>query len=151
MLRLKDKAPDFELRDTYGNKVKLSNFKGENIILYFYPRDLTPSCTLEACNFRDDYEKYKKKNIVILGVSSDDEKLHKKFTEKHNLPFTLLCDINKEVSKKYGVYKKKKFLGKEFMGIERTTFLIDKEGKIKHISPKVKVQNHSKEILELLK
>ena len=133
MIKTGEKAPDFELKDTFGNLVKLSTFKGKEVVLYFYPKDNTPGCTAEACSFRDNYSLYKKENIVIIGVSKDDEKSHKKFVEKYELPFTLLADTEKKVCKLYEVWGKKKFMGREFEGIIRTTFLIDKQGKIKEI------------------
>jgi len=150
MLKIGDRAPNFELKDTNGKIVKLSKLKGKEIILYFYPKDLTPGCTTEACNFKDDFEIYKKKGVLIYGVSLDDESMHKKFTEKYNLPFPLLSDVDKKISKTYGVYGKKNFLGKAFMGINRTTFIINKKGFIKHIFRSVNPKDHSKEILEKL-
>lgn len=149
-LKVGQKAPDFTLKDTDGNTVRLSDFKGKKVILYFYPKDNTPGCTIEACNFRDDFSKYKSLGIEVLGISPDDEKSHKKFVTKYNLPFTLLCDRDAKVSKKYGVYRQKSFLGKKFMGINRTTFLIDEHGKILKMFDKVKVKIHSKEILALM-
>src|SRR3989344_6999554 len=109
MLKIGDKAPDFSLKDTDGNPVKLSDFKGKNLVLYFYPKDNTPGCTMEACSFRDNFSDYKKKGIIVFGVSKDDEKSHKKFIDKYKLPFTLLCDTTGEVCKKYDSYGKKKF------------------------------------------
>ena len=149
-LKIGDRAPDFELNDTNGKKVKLSSFKGKKVVLYFYPKDMTSGCTIEACNFRDDYSKYKKANIEILGISADDENSHRKFTDKYNLPFRLLCDVDKMVCKKYGVWGEKNFLGKKFFVIKRTTFLIDERGKIIHIFPHVSVNDHNKEIIEML-
>ncbi len=147
MLKIGDKAPDFELRDTNGNLVRLSKLKGKEIVLYFYPKDLTPGCTVEACNFRDDYDDYNKKGVLVFGVSLDNEEKHKKFTEKHDLPFPLLSDTEIKVSKAYGVYGEKSFLGKKYFGINRTTFVIDKKGFIKHVFEKVNPKNHSKEVL----
>ncbi len=149
-MKVGDKAPDFELLDTHGEKVKLSDFRGKKVVLYFYPKDMTPGCTIEACSFRDNYEKFKKKDAEILGVSADDQTSHEKFTGKHDLPFPLLSDMDKKVCRKYGVWKGKNFLGKKFMGIERTTFVIDEDGKIKKIFPKVKVVGHWKEVLDSL-
>ena len=147
MLKIGDKAPDFELRDTNGNLVRLSKLKGKEIVLYFYPKDLTPGCTVEACNFRDDYDDYNKKGVLVFGVSLDNEEKHKKFTEKHDLPFPLLSDTEIKVSKAYGVYGEKSFLGKKYFGINRTTFVIDKKGFIKHVFEKVNPKNHSKEVV----
>ena len=151
MLAKGDNAPDFKLLDQEGKLHKLADYKGKYIVLYFYPKDMTPGCTKEACNFRDDFSKYKKNNIVILGISCDNINLHKKFAEKHDLPFTLLADTNKEVVKAYGAWGKKKFLGREYEGINRITYLIDKKGKIIKVFPKVKVEEHSNEILEIFK
>jgi len=150
MLKIGDKAPDFELRDTNGNLVRLSKLKGKEIVLYFYPKDLTPGCTVEACNFRDDYNDYNKKGVLVFGVSLDNEERHKKFTEKYDLPFPLLSDAEIKVSKAYGVYGEKSFLGKKYFGINRTTFVIDKKGFIKHVFEKVNPKNHSKEVLEII-
>jgi peroxiredoxin Q/BCP len=147
MLKISDKAPDFELKDTNGDLVKLSDFKGKYVVLYFYPKDDTPGCTAEACSIRDNFSELKKKGVIILGVSKDDEKSHKKFTEKYQLPFQLLSDPEAEVCTKYNCYGKKKFMGREYIGIIRKTFLIDKQGKIKHIFEKVDTKNHAKEIL----
>ena len=147
-MKVGDKAPDFTLNDTFGNKIKLSNFKGKDVVLYFYPRDNTPGCTKEACGFRDDFNKFKSNSIEVIGVSLDNEENHKKFSEKFNLPFTLVCDTKAEVSKKYGVYVQKNMYGKKFFGIKRTTFIIDKAGKISYIYKKVDTSNHSKDILK---
>ena len=145
-----NKAPDFTALDQNGRKVKLSSFKGKkNIALYFYPKDMTPGCTTQACDFRDQQKKFK--STVILGVSIDSQERHQKFIEKYNLPFTLLADTDKKVVQKYGVWQEKKLYGKTFMGIVRTTFLIDKTGVIKKIFPKVKVKTHIEEVLKELK
>ena len=151
MLKQGDKAPDFELIDTNGNKVRLSGFMGKDIVLYFYPKDNTPGCTREACNLRDNFSSLKNKNIVILGISLDNQESHKKFTKKYSLPFPLLSDTKAEVAEKYGVYRKKLFFGKSLLGIKRTTFLIDKNGLIKHIFDSVDVNNHTQQILEALR
>ena len=136
-----NKAPDFTALDQNGEKVKLSSFKGKkNVILYFYPKDMTPGCTTQACDFRDQQKKFK--TTVILGVSIDSQERHQKFIEKYDLPFTLLADTDKKVVQKYGVWQEKKLYGKTFMGIVRTTFLIDKTGKVKKIFHKVKVKTH---------
>lgn len=144
-----DRAPDFSLKDTEGNTVKLSDFKGKNIVLYFYPKDNTPGCTAEACSFRDNHNAYKNKGIVVLGVSMDDQKSHRKFAEKYKLPFTLLCDATGEVCRKYGAYGKKKFMGREYKGILRKTFLISKSGRIKQIINNVKCNTHAEDVLNL--
>ena len=144
------KAPDFTAIDQDGAKVKLSSFKGKkNVVLYFYPKDMTPGCTTQACNFRDQHKKLK--DTVILGVSIDSSERHQKFIAKYDLPFTLIADIDKKVVQKYGIWQEKKLYGKTFMGIVRTTFIIDKAGTIQRIFPKVKVKNHIEEVLSELK
>ncbi len=145
------RAPDFTLQDSQGNHVTLSNFKGKNVILYFYPKDNTKGCTLEALNFRDNYEEIKEIDTVILGVSKDSMKSHVSFINKYNLPFVLLSDEEGKVCELYGVWKTKKMYGREYMGIERTTFLIDKKGNIRKLFPKVKVEGHIDEIMDQLK
>ena len=145
-----NKAPDFTAIDQDRAKVKLSSFKGKkNVVLYFYPKDMTPGCTTQACNFRDQYKKFK--DTVILGVSIDSSERHQKFIAKYDLPFTLIADIDKKVVQKYGIWQEKKLYGKTFMGIVRTTFIIDKAGTIQKIFPKVKVKNHIEEVLSELK
>lgn len=145
-----NKAPDFTALDQNGKKVKLSSFKGKkNIVLYFYPKDMTPGCTAQACDFRDQHKKFK--NTVILGVSIDSQERHQKFIEKHDLPFTLLADTDKKVVQKYGIWQEKKLYGKTFMGIVRTTFLIDKTGTVRKIFPKVQVKTHIEDVLNALK
>jgi len=151
MVEVGQKAPVFKAKDTFGKKVMLSDFVGKNLVLYFYPRDNTPGCTIEACKFRDDYSVFKKKRIEILGVSMDSEESHQKFTKKFELPFRLLADLDGIISKKYGVLGEKTFFGRKFRGIKRTTFLIDKKGRIMKIFKNVKVKDHSKEILEIFK
>ncbi|OGC75858.1 MAG: alkyl hydroperoxide reductase [candidate division Zixibacteria bacterium RBG_16_40_9] len=146
-----DPAPDFNLPSSLGKNISLKDYRDKKIILYFYPKDDTPGCTKEACSFRDDLKKYEKVDAIILGVSSDDLDSHRKFIEKYNLPFPLLSDTDSSVSKAYGVYKLKNMYGKEFWGIERTTFLIDEKCRIEKIFPKVKVDGHSEELLRLLK
>ncbi len=143
-------APDFTLTDHNGEDVSISQFKGQAIILYFYPKDNTPGCTKEACSFRDDFKVYTEKNTVILGVSKDSVETHKKFIEKQDLPFILLSDPDAQVCELYGVWKEKINFGKRYMGIERTTFHIDPEGTIKKIYKRVKVDGHSAKVLELL-
>ena len=145
-----NKAPDFTALDQDGKKVKLSSFRGKkNIVLYFYPKDMTPGCTTQACDFRDQQKSFK--STVILGVSIDSQERHQKFIEKYDLPFTLLADVDKKVVKKYGVWQEKKLYGKTFMGIVRSTFIIDKTGTIRKIFVKVKVKNHIEEVLNALK
>jgi peroxiredoxin Q/BCP len=144
-------APDFELLDDTNTPRKLSDFHGKNVILYFYPEDDTPGCTKEACNFRDDYSAYEKAGIVILGVSPDSVESHVKFKKKFNLPFPLLADIGHKVCDMYGVWGPKKFMGREYEGVLRTTFLIDAEGIISRVFEKVRPSEHSKEILAFVK
>ena len=151
MLEEGKKAPAFKLKDQDGKTVSLNDFKGKDVILYFYPKDDTPGCTTEACNFRDEFPKFQNINAVILGISPDSEASHKKFIAKYGLPFSLLSDENKEVLEKYDVWKEKNMYGKKYMGVERTTFVIDGDGKIKKIFNKVKVSNHYNEVLEALK
>ncbi len=146
----KTKAPDFSLMDEKGKKVSLSDYLGKPVVLYFYPKDDTPGCTTEACNFRDDYSKYTEAGAVILGVSPDSEKSHAKFASKHHLPFTLLVDEGHRVCDQYGVWGKKKFVGKEYEGVFRTTFLIDGKGMIAKVFEGVKPAEHSAEVLEAL-
>ncbi len=142
-------APDFELQDQNGETHKLSDYLGTPIVLYFYPKDNTPGCTTQACSFRDSFAEYKQKGITVLGVSKDSVKSHANFQGKYNLPFTLLADTEHLVAEKYGVWVQKKMMGREYMGMERTTFIIDKDGKIIHIMEKVKPQDHAKTVLEL--
>ena len=144
-----NKAPDFTAIDQDGEKVKLSSFRGEkNVVLYFYPKDMTPGCTTQACDFRDQDKKFK--NTVILGVSIDSTERHQKFIAKYDLPFTLIADIDKKVVLKYDIWQEKKLYGKTFMGIVRTTFIIDKNGTIQKIFPKVKVKTHIEDVLSAL-
>ncbi len=144
------KAPDFSLPDSQGIEVALSDFIGKNIILYFYPKDNTKGCTLEAVSFRDNYEKIQESNTIILGVSKDSIKSHINFVNKHNLPFKLLSDSEGKICELYGVWKEKSMYGRKYMGIERTTFLIDKEGTIMKIFPKVKVKGHVEEVIKYI-
>ena len=145
-----NKAPDFTAIDQDGAKVKLSSFKGKKIVvLYFYPKDMTPGCTTQACDFRDQHKKFK--DTVILGVSIDSNERHQKFIAKYDLPYNLIADIDKKVVQKYEVWQEKKLYGKTFMGIVRTTFIIDKTGTIQKIFPKVKVKTHIEEVLAELK
>jgi peroxiredoxin Q/BCP len=142
-----DTAPDFSLPDAQGNPVSLSQFRGQRVVLYFYPRDNTPGCTKEAQGFRDAYTEYQSRNIVILGVSTDNAKSHIKFVNKHQLPFPLLCDEDAAVAKAYDSYGWKKFMGKEYEGIYRKTFVIDAAGTIEKIYAKVKPDGHAMQIL----
>ena len=151
MLSVGDKAPQFTLNDADGNKVKLSDFKGKKVVLYFYPKDLTPGCTIEACAFRDDIGAFKKLGAVVLGVSADDEKLHQKFRARHDLNFPLLADVNHELSEKYGAWQEKNMYGKKYWGIARITYIIDENGKIAKVWPKVKAEGHSQEVIEAIK
>jgi len=144
-------APEFTAKDQDGNTVSLADFAGKTVVLYFYPKDDTPGCTAEACDFRDNYQGLSAKDIVVLGVSVDDEKSHKKFIAKHNLPFTLLADTDKQIVEAYGVWGEKNMYGKTYMGTNRKTFIIDKEGKIAHIISKVDTKNSTAQVLELLK
>jgi peroxiredoxin Q/BCP len=144
------KAPDFDLADETGTKRKLSNFAGKSVVLYFYPKDDTPGCTTEACNFRDGYSEYQKAGIIILGISTDSPKSHAKFKAKFHLPFTLLADEDHKVCELYGVWGRKKFMGREFDGIFRTTFLISPDGVVKKVFKNVKPDTHSTEVLASL-
>lgn len=150
-LKTGDKAPDFALKDANGKIARLSDFKGKKVVLYFYPKDDTPGCTKEACNFRDNLAALKKLNVEVLGVSNDDKASHEKFAEKYNLPFRLLADVDKKVSKKYGVYELKSMYGKEYYGITRSTFVIDEGGKIQQIYYKVNPEEHINEIMAEVK
>lgn len=143
-------APDFKLRDENGDERSLSDFRGKPVVLYFYPKDDTPGCTTEACNFRDDYSAYQQAGVDILGVSPDSPASHTKFKAKYGLPFSLLSDEDHAVAEAYGVWGLKKFRGREYMGILRTTFLIDPEGQIRQVFENVKPADHSQEILEIL-
>lgn len=151
-LKLKegDKAPEFTVGTNAGGKVSLADFKGKNVILYFYPKDDTPGCTKEACAFRDSYSDFTKKGAVVLGVSTDSTKSHDKFVEKFQLPFTLLADEDKKIVEAYGVWGEKSFMGRKYMGTNRVTFLIGPDGKIRKIWPKVKPEEHAAEVLAAL-
>lgn len=151
MLDVGKKAPDFSLLNQDEKKISLKNYLGQKVVLYFYPKDDTSGCTKEACGFSDDLPKFNKIDAVILGVSPDSVKSHKKFSEKYKLKFDLLADEEKLVLEKYGVWKEKSMYGRKYMGVERTTFIIDEKGKIKKIFNKVKVDGHNKEVLEALK
>lgn len=149
-LKIGDSAPTFSLPTDEGQTVSLSDFKGRPVILYFYPKDSTPGCTREACDFRDHLDEFKKHNAVVLGVSKDSQRSHAKFKEKHQLTFPLLVDADGEVCTAYHVFKEKSMFGKSFLGIVRSTFLIDKTGKIKASWTNVKVPGHVKTILDYL-
>lgn len=150
MLKPGDKAPDFKLQSDTGETFSLKDFKGRKVILYFYPKDMTSGCTYESCDFRDNIKKFEKKNSVVIGVSADSVESHKKFKDKYNLPFTLLSDESKEMINNYGVWQEKSMYGKKYMGIVRTTFVIDEHGKIEKVFDKVKVEGHIDEILDTL-
>ncbi|GCD78186.1 peroxiredoxin [Thermaurantimonas aggregans] len=145
-----DKAPAFEGKDQNGNTVKLSDFAGKKLIVYFYPKDDTPGCTAEACSLRDSYESLTAKGFAVVGVSTDSEKSHQKFIEKYNLPFTLISDPERKVIEAFGVWGKKKFMGKEYEGIHRETFVIDEHGTIIKVITKVDTKNHATQILKEL-
>ena len=150
-LKVGDKAPDFNVPASNGKQISLKDFKGKKrVILYFYPKDDTPGCTVEACGFRDKLKPIESKGAVVLGVSPDDNESHTKFIEKFKLPFLLLSDEDKTVSKAYGVWVKKSMYGKEYMGVARSTFMIGKDGKIEKIFEKVKPEGHNDEIIEFL-
>ncbi|OGP83536.1 MAG: alkyl hydroperoxide reductase [Deltaproteobacteria bacterium RBG_13_65_10] len=150
-LEVGDKAPTFKTKDQDGKTVSLSDFKGKKLVLYFYPKDDTPGCTLEACAFRDDVSKYRRAGAEVVGVSFDAPSSHTKFRAKYALPFTLISDEERKVAEAYGVYVEKNLYGKKTMGIRRSTFLIDARGRIAAIFPKVKPQGHSEEVLAALR
>ncbi|MFC0521976.1 thioredoxin-dependent thiol peroxidase [Pontibacillus salicampi] len=150
-VELGKQAPDFELKASNGETVKLSDFRGKHVVLYFYPKDMTPGCTTEACDFRDHHESFTDVDAVILGVSPDPVDRHKKFIDKHELPFLLLADEDHAAAEAYDVWKLKKNFGKEYMGIERSTFLINKEGELVEEWRKVKVKGHVEAALEYIK
>lgn len=141
-------APDFEAKIESGETIKLSDFKGKKVILYFYPKDNTPGCTAQACNLRDNYEALQKAGYVVLGISSDSEKSHQKFIEKQSLPFSLIADEDKTVHELYGTWVEKSMYGRKYMGTARTTFVIDEEGKIEEIIEKVKTKDHTAQIIK---
>lgn len=151
MLAVGDDVPDFSLKDAEDHVVKKSDFKGKKYVVYFYPKDFTPGCTTEAEEFARDYKKFKSENIEIVGISKDDVDSHKKFGEKMKVPFILLSDTETEVAKKFGVWGKKQFMGKEYMGVNRSTFLVNEKGKIFKVFEKVKPAGHSNEVLEAFK
>ena len=143
-----DSVPNFTLSDSNGKNVKSSDLKGKKHVIYFYPKDFTPGCTTEADEFSKDYNKFKKAGIEIVGISKDDVDSHKKFCQKMKIPYILLADIDTKVAKQFGVWGKKKFMGKEYMGVIRSTFLVNEKGKIFKTFPKVKPAGHAKEVLE---
>lgn len=147
-LKAGDKAPDFESIDQDGNAVKLSDFKGKKLVIYFYPKDNTPGCTAESCNLRDNYDVLIKQGYEVLGVSTDGEKSHKKFIAKYDLPFSLLADTDKSVHNAFGVWDMKKFMGREYMGTLRSTFVIDEKGILEEVIEKVKTKDHTAQILK---
>lgn len=151
LLKIGEKAPNFTLPASTESELSLEDFTGKNIILYFYPKDGTSGCTLEALNFKEYHQEYKKLNAVIIGISKDSLKSHKKFIEKNELPFVLLSDEETKINQLYQVWKSKKMYGKEYMGTERSTFIIDKNGILKKEFRKVKVKGHAEEVLESLK
>jgi thioredoxin-dependent peroxiredoxin len=147
-LKLGDKAPSFQSTDQHGKSIKLDDFKGSKVVLFFYPKDNTPGCTAEACNLRDNYQALLNKGYKVIGVSADDLKSHQKFSEKFDLPFPLLPDTDKKIVTDYGVWGPKKFMGKSYEGLSRTTFVIDDQGVIEKVFDKVDTKNHSQQILE---
>lgn len=147
MLNEGDDAPDFTAKNQNGETVKLSDLRGKRVVLYFYPKDDTPGCTKQACSLRDSFDVFQIKGIKIFGVSTDDENSHRKFISKYELPFDLLADTEKEIVNAYGVYGEKTNYGKKYMGVNRTTFLIDETGKIAKVFKKVKVEDHADEVL----
>lgn len=151
MIAVGQKAPDFTTVDAEGRKVKLSDFKGHPVVLYFYPKDMTPGCTAEACGFRDASQEFERLNAVVLGISPDSPSSHQKFIAKYQLPFPLLSDPDHTIAEKYGVWQEKTLYGKTTKGIVRTTFIIDSTGKVRKVFPKVKVQGHAEEVIAALK
>lgn len=145
-----DVAPDFTATTADGREISLSQFKGKNVVLYFYPRDDTPGCTKEACAFRDEFEAFKEKGALVLGVSTDSAKSHDKFAQKYRLPFTLIPDESKQIVQAYGVWGQKSFMGRKYQGTHRVTFLIGPDGRIKKIWPTVKPADHAREVLQEL-
>jgi len=150
MLEEGKKAPEIKLKDQDGNTVSLSEFKGQKVVVYFYPKDDTTGCTKEACHFRDEFPRFEKLETKVIGISPDSVESHKKFAEKYNLPFTLLSDAGKDAVEAYDVWKQKSMYGRNYMGVERTTYIVDEDGKIQKVFPKVKVENHIEEVLKAL-
>ncbi|UKJ08846.1 thioredoxin-dependent thiol peroxidase [Solitalea lacus] len=149
-LKVGDKAPGFSGSDRNGKPVVLEDYKGKTIVLYFYPKDSTPGCTAESCNFRDNYATLTNKGFEVIGVSVDSEKSHDKFADKYNLPFTLIADTHKKMVEDYGVWTEKSMFGKAYMGIARTTFIIDGNGMITHIIDKVDTKNSTQQVLDVI-
>lgn len=149
-LKVEDKAPDFEALDEHGKKIELKQFKGKTVVLYFYPKDNTPGCTKEACSFKNRYPTFKKKGVIVIGVSKDSQKSHLNFIEKYDLPFNLISDTNKQIQKLYGVWQEKITYGRKTYSTVRTTFIIGTDQKIKYIFDKVNCENHAEEVLEKL-
>ncbi len=147
-LSVGDSAPDFVALNEFGQSTSLSEFLGKKVILYFYPKDMTPGCTAESCNLGENYASLQEKGFVVLGVSPDSSKRHQKFIDKYNLPFSLIADEDKTVIKAFGVWGPKKFMGKEYDGVHRTTFIIDEDGVIEKVFSKVKIKDHTNQILE---
>ena len=147
-LEVGQQAPDFKTQDQEGNTISISDFKGKKVVLYFYPKNNTPGCTAQACNLRDNYEALQKAGYVVLGISSDSQKSHKKFAEKQNLPFPLLVDEDLTIHEKYGTWVEKEMFGRKYMGTARTTFVIDENGLIEDIITKVNTKEHSSQILK---
>ena len=150
-LNVGDQAPELDIKDQNGKVHKIADYQGKKVILYFYPKDMTPGCTTQSCDLRDNYESLKADGFEVIGVSADDEKRHQKFIEKHSLPFNLLADVDKDLLNRYGVWGEKKFMGKIYDGIHRTTFIIDENGLIEDIILKVKTKIHTEQIRESLK
>jgi thioredoxin-dependent peroxiredoxin len=150
MIEEGQQAPDFELTSDSGEHVRLSQFRGKPVVLYFYPRDDTPGCTAQACGIRDSYEDFEQRDAVVLGVSPDEETAHVKFKQKYGLPFTLLADPDHQVSEQYGVWGEKKYMGKTYWGVERSTFLIDEDGRIAKVMRRVKPDTHVEQVLAAL-
>jgi len=148
-LKIGDQAPEFQINDQNGKSISLADFKNKKVALYFYPKDNTPGCTTQACNLRDNYTELQKNDIVILGASADDEERHVKFIDKHELPFPLLADVDHTLLNLYGVWGEKKFMGRIYDGIHRTTFLLNQEHKIVGIIEKPKTKDHANEIIEI--
>tara|TARA_B100000683_G_scaffold272079_1_gene314496 strand:+ start:269 stop:718 length:450 start_codon:yes stop_codon:yes gene_type:complete len=146
-LKVGDKAPEFDTTNQEGEKIKLSDFKGKKVILYFYPKDNTPGCTMQACNLKDNIDALNNANYVVLGVSNDSQKSHQKFIDKYELPFDLLMDEDKNIVNMYGVYGQKKFMGRVYDGIHRITFVINEEGMIDNVIEKVKTKDHTAQII----
>ena len=147
VLETGQQAPEFELKDQSGQTHKLLDYRGQTIVVYFYPKDDTTGCTKEACSFRDSFSEFKAAGVTVLGISPDSEKSHAKFAEKYELPFTLLADPDHQVCEAYGVWGLKKFMGREYDGVFRTTFIVGPDGAVKHVFEKVKPENHSQEVL----